>query len=491
MQHAPPTWPAKSDRICVIGGGPAGIHMAYLLGAMGYDRVVVLEAADRLGGKSSTYVDSEGVIHEQGTCYVSNDYLEIKQWLQRYDMDEYVPALQDGNQGQQVWKNIKDEPTTFREYALETSRDAGAGGILGVFDLAVGLSVIRGLKKYMRLHEELLGTYEGQLPPRPSDEVLTTLSQPFQTWLEANDLEHLVPVFFLTHTTQGYGPLEDIPAFYALMWNTPQMIQGYIDTLKGSKTSGFDILLTGWQRLWERMAEEGHFEVRLGARVTSVVRSDASVELTLDGSETPEVFDYLVIACPFPSFLPVLDASDEERDIMGALSCYYFTTTVFRSVQGHRTQFLFDRWFDNLSADRPFAVVAQRLTQQAYDPALGENDPTARETRVGYQFSTRPIPVADQDQAFHDHYDAFGARDVQVLSRLRTEYFWKFDGDALREGYPWRLLDLQGTNRTLYIGASACFESVNDVVAYNRALLKRMGITAPGVDDLPASRPCP
>ena len=36
---------------------------------------------------------------------------------------------------------------------------------------------------------------------------------------------------------------------------------------------------------------------------------------------------------------------------------------------------------------------------------------------------------------------------------------------------PWRLIDLQGKNHTWYTGSSCCFESVLDVVRYNRMLL--------------------
>jgi len=489
MTHETSQWPKKSDRICVVGAGAGGLHLSYLLSAMGYENIVVLEKSARIGGKSYTYTDDDGVDHEHGTCYSSNDYVEVKEWLARYQLDDYVPALQEGHQGQQVWEHINQNPTTFREYAIQTARKAGAGGFLGFLDFVVGLSVIRGLKKYIRLHKEILGTYEGQLPPQPSKEVLRELRRPFSEWLKKHDLEHLIPVFFLTHTTQGYGPLEDIPVFYAFVWNTPRMIEGYINTLRGRDDSGFEIVLSGWQRLWERMADEGRFELRLNADVTAVKRTESAVEVTIDGADTPEIFDYIVLACPLKNFLAALDASDKEREILGALSCYHFSTTVFRSVQGHVSQFLFDRWFDNVDAAKPFAVVAQRLTAQADHPEIGNNDPDAVEARVAYQFSTRHIPIEEQDRKFEEHYEQFDARDVEILNRYRTEYFWRFDADGLEAGYPWQLQALQGHNRTLYTGGSCCFESVNDIVSYNRWLLRQMGLDAPQVKDLPPWQP--
>lgn len=55
---------SKSDRIAIIGGGPAGVHMAALLCKCGYADVTILEAAKEVGGKSETLVDERGVVHD-------------------------------------------------------------------------------------------------------------------------------------------------------------------------------------------------------------------------------------------------------------------------------------------------------------------------------------------------------------------------------------------------------------------------------------------
>ena len=41
-----------NDRIGIVGAGPAGIHMAYLLKKKGFNNVVVLEKSKPIGGKS-------------------------------------------------------------------------------------------------------------------------------------------------------------------------------------------------------------------------------------------------------------------------------------------------------------------------------------------------------------------------------------------------------------------------------------------------------
>lgn len=42
----------KNQRICIIGGGPAGTSMAMYLEKNGYDNYVIYEKSDRVGGKA-------------------------------------------------------------------------------------------------------------------------------------------------------------------------------------------------------------------------------------------------------------------------------------------------------------------------------------------------------------------------------------------------------------------------------------------------------
>ena len=53
-------------------------------------------------------------------------------------------------------------------------------------------------------------------------------------------------------------------------------------------------------------------------------------------------------------------------------------------------------------------------------------------------------------------------------------YLAHFDVDGIcAKRYPWRLLEAQGKLNTCWVGSSACYESVLDVVNYNNLLLDR------------------
>merc|ERR1711920_256939 len=62
---------------------------------------------------------------------------------------------------------------------------------------------------------------------------------------------------------------------------------------------------------------------------------------------------------------------------------------------------------------------------------------------------------------------AQGAENLKILWQRPWDYFYHFSQEALERGLLWDILAMQGSSRTFYIGASAIFESVNDVTNYN------------------------
>ena len=98
----------KSDRIAIVGAGPAGVHMASRLKQMGYTKTVLFERSDRVGGKSLTlYLNDTGeciqqkdktgqmdtkscVAHDMGTCFLHNGYHSIVDLVNEYNLTTTV-----------------------------------------------------------------------------------------------------------------------------------------------------------------------------------------------------------------------------------------------------------------------------------------------------------------------------------------------------------------------------------------------------------------
>ena len=67
--------PDKEDKICIVGAGPAGIHMAAKLKNKNFESIKIFEATDRVGGKSYDMF-FEGKIGPLGTTFLTLDYME-------------------------------------------------------------------------------------------------------------------------------------------------------------------------------------------------------------------------------------------------------------------------------------------------------------------------------------------------------------------------------------------------------------------------------
>ena len=80
--------PARGSRVAVIGAGPAGVHISYLLRRVGC-RVVIYERSSRIGGKSLTVLH-RGAWHDLGTCYLSQDFDAVQQLLTEFDVCDQV-----------------------------------------------------------------------------------------------------------------------------------------------------------------------------------------------------------------------------------------------------------------------------------------------------------------------------------------------------------------------------------------------------------------
>jgi len=118
-------------------------------------------------------------------------------------------------------------------------------------------------------------------------------------------------------------------------------------------------------------------------------------------------------------------------------------------------------------------VYAQRHSGKCVHGALFQAE---RDTYVAYQFVDPKQGQYDPkslEEAFLRDLQERGVKDVKIIEQKIWPYFYHFNQEEIMEGYPWKILDIQGKNRTFYSGSSTCFESVNDVINYNLMLLNR------------------
>ena len=67
--------PSVKDKVCIVGAGPAGIHMAIELKNKNYTNVQIFEKSNRVGGKSYD-ITIDGFYRPMGTVFLQTDYFE-------------------------------------------------------------------------------------------------------------------------------------------------------------------------------------------------------------------------------------------------------------------------------------------------------------------------------------------------------------------------------------------------------------------------------
>ena len=259
-RHPRVVGPGRKEQICVVGAGPAGVHMAYSLKKRGYSSVVVLERTDRVGGKC---LDS----HYRGVVWPLGAGVTVA----HYSRNIIPLAAEFG----------------FNDYTNAGNGSEFLGGRTGWMN---PLALMPALVNYVRIHKQMFGRYEGDLMPRPGPTVMYRTRGTFLDFMRRENLMALIEVFDLLHTKWGYGYLDEVSALYGLMWNTPEAV---LPVVLG--TNSIRLPNSGFQKLWQTIAEREYLDVQLEVDIHQVKRKSSS---------DFEIYQTQHSKVPFMSFYP-------------------------------------------------------------------------------------------------------------------------------------------------------------------------------------------
>jgi len=268
--------------IAIIGAGPAGLLMAVRLARMGYTNIDIIEASDRVGGKSvSIAKDSPNgkVVCELGTCYLSADYEPFRNYFAEYiEKEQPVSGVVDRNivtDGDFKLKNDVKKIEKFTDYALAKAMEDN--DLVG-FENLTRADVLYDFYKYSEIHEKI---FDGERPfPRYQPKELLGVfgKQTYDQFLRSHGLESLLGILQYAYQAQGYGSLETVPAFYGLVWITPSMIFSMFTdiintTLDPNKLPDtISYIKNGWSSVWANVVKKNKFNIHFNATVTQIER---------------------------------------------------------------------------------------------------------------------------------------------------------------------------------------------------------------------------
>jgi hypothetical protein len=465
--------PDPSQRIAVVGAGIAGLHMAYLLKKKGFNNIVVLEKTSRVGGKIMS-IQHDGVPHEMGACYTSPDYkTNVYALAEELGVDDFVPRPT----FMAVWLDKLASPISFQDFSINMVKELTDAND----NLEAIVNFVNATYRYAVLHRKMFGTYQGELMYKPSRYVLSQLNQTFMSFLTQHDLLALVPGLTAVHTMQGYGHIDEVPAVYAMLWDTPNLLFGLLAVSlgldSGIRTS--ELFRNGFQQLPDKLAAFN--DVRLNVIIENIKRDDTGITIKYnDGQDKTEKFDFLIWAADTREALQVLEDATPLEQEFSSLKNTWFTTTLFDSKEQCRSYTPIDYWLSNVYLKREHSVWSRRNSKYVIN---GGNCPTTqgnktRVSTVAYQMGDRsPLGTLLVNQTFNQHFiRRLGVEEISVVKTETWNYFPRFSVEKMAEGILWKIIENQGDHKTWYIGSSVIFESAKSVMEYNHLMMKRMAL---------------
>ena len=442
-------------------------------------------AAVRAGGDGVSaagggYVLGAGgvVPQELGACYTSPDYTRINALLEELNLGDQVdtvpPRYVHASSGS-AGVSLAQYTLTFLLQLPAVAAQLPAGCYDGSVDMAtvcapsvVGICLTK-LALYGARHAEIFGDYaSGGRLPRIDD--LSVIDGTFGEWLDREDFTELRPILDIFQESQGYGALDVIPAYYGLLWSTPQALKLTEQQLTGA-TGGEDldpkILVPGFSELVERLALRSGADVRLSTTVVRVERSGgAAAVFSADaaGAYAKTSCGRVVLNVPAPDVeaRDLLALTDAEAAILGDLGrCNEWQTYLLRAEDPGDLMYV-DTWPANYA--RPSELATTRFTARFVDDSEANDGP---EEFVALALNSSGVDEAIIRARVVGEAEALGATGVAVVDSFRApNYNCRFSREGVQQGKPWDLDDLQGADAVFFVGGSYVFEAMEPILAH-------------------------
>ncbi|MFF4508185.1 protoporphyrinogen/coproporphyrinogen oxidase [Streptomyces sp. NPDC001401] len=424
-----PTSAATPHTVVVVGAGPSGLAAARELERAGH-RVTVLEEQETVAGKCRS-VHLDGRAYDLGGHICTSQYERTAELMAELDVET---------------------ERTSRYRVLDAEGRATAQAMAFLRDEAFA--------RYRALREREF--------PRIAEPGLAhsarALAAPVTHWLAEHGLQSMAESFGTGYTAAGYGYLDDqMPALYFVKYAEMTGLLSRRPQLLGH--AGAFTVTGGFATLWRRVAEELK-DVRCAVRVQSVERHEGGVRVHTDSG--PVDADDLVLAVALDRILPVMDATEQERDLAGRIRSNAYHTTLATA--------------SGLPEDAFYFLDRHTATREATGHCVSYHHRyPGSDVRTFYSYG-RPEDVT---ALLRDDVAELGGRLEEVHLHRRWAFMPHFAGDDLADGVLDRLDALQGRDHTYYVGGLPAFELIECAIAHAQDLARRHFPPAGGTLTLP------
>ncbi|MEU3338498.1 protoporphyrinogen/coproporphyrinogen oxidase [Streptomyces sp. NPDC002144] len=409
---------ARHRSAVVVGAGPSGLAIARELERAGH-RVTVLEERDTVAGKCRS-VDVDGHAYDLGGHICTPMYERTAELVAELD--------------------VETERTSRYRVLDAGGREAARQAMAFLRDDALPRYQALRAREFPHIAEPGLA------------HSARALAAPVAAWLAEHGLRSMAESFGTGYTAAGYGYLDDdVPALYFVKYAEMTGLLSSRPRLLGH--AGAFTVVGGFGALWRRVADELK-DVRCGVRVVSVERHAEGVRVHTDSG--PVSADALVLAVPLDRILPVLDATEEERDLAGRVRSNAYHTTL-ASAPG-------------LPEDAFYFLGRHTASREATGHCVSYHHRyPGSDVRTFYSYG-RPEEVS---ALLREDVAALGGRLEQVHLRRAWAFMPHFGSADLADGALDRLEALQGHANTYHVGGLPAFELIESTVAHAQDLARR------------------
>ena len=412
-----------SPRIAIVGGGPAGLSLAYMLKEKALANITVFESLPQVGGKSYTVQVGDNLV-EMGTCYATFSHHVTNRWMRELNM----PMKTLGEQ--------RFEGANFMDYIR-----AGSGPNLAQ-------QMLRYYKAKLRL--------ERALSQRPIPQwAIEEAASPILDWLRHRDLGKIEHFMHRSTTNIAYGFVDRVSTLQALRWNDLNLIwTGLLKQLK--------MPVEGWAEFWRRIAEQ--LDVRVSTPIINIDRSGSRHKLTTAAGEEHH-FDMVICAIPVDEFSKLTEPTQNEATVRDSVEWNGYTTTLFSATN----------WFTDVQVEayKRAVVPGAKLGQLLSVRHDGHNVQLGGHLYLSGQLSGE-FTSQELKELLTYHVAQRGAKITNIILQKMWKYHAQYKQEAIRNGLITRLEAMQGEQNTWYTGATFSHEAVSHIVNFNVQLAQKI-----------------
>ena len=424
-------------RIGIVGAGPAGLVAAADLQDRGFRDVTVLEAADQVGGKVRSLAH-EGYHYELGAVVIAKDN-GIVHGLARELGQPLAPAP--GS----LELSPEGEVGSFLSYAWQRHGLWASGAALYRFH------------RFVQAWPDYFQPGFAATPP--------CLGTTFEQFMHDQGIAALADQVRPVMVGCGYGYAEDMPAAYWMKLMKTFAYDRVRDSLNLTGGPFFQSFPAGWQNLWAAFAERRNLQVRLRTPVDALVRAGTpeAPRVEVRSGSQAWVFDRVVVTVPHLAGR-FMDLDEDERRLFAGIHTLTYKVTLLELRGLPPLVHLWPRAYST-------KVDGQGRPNDGNVVLLANVHPTG--IYHAYQFTGTGKTSAELLRQLQDNLARMRVTAGKVVAEAMYEYFPHFDAQACAQGYPRKLIELQGRGGVYFTGALMNFETVELAAQHARQLVEQ------------------